>query len=112
MKKHDITKLPVWAQHRIAKLERDVEHYQRELRVGPEDSVVFADPYSEAPRPLGDAMVAFQLGDDPRDVVRVRRSTNGRLLDVNGGDGLMVMPRASNSIEIKIGRIAADGTIR
>ena len=108
MRSGDVTKLPKWAQQEIERLERDVEHFQATLSVGPDDSNTFADPYSSAPRPLGHGTtIEFVMTDGTRIRVRAERnSVSGAYdrIDVNGGDTIAVLPRAANSVEIQVQR--------
>lgn len=91
--------LPKWAKQEIARLERDVEHYKETLRVGPEDSNTFANPYSGAPTPLGkDTIILFQA---PAGDIRVRLDERGRL-EIHGGSGIAIHPRATNTVSIQV----------
>ena len=106
--KFDRSKLPVWAQREIERLERDIEHYKGVLSHGPEDSRVFADPFSSAPRPLGpNPLIEFRVGDDSiSDRIRVRledRNDDTRIY-VSGGTRMFIYPLAGNSVEIGITR--------
>ena len=103
---HDIARLPKWAQSEIRRLRADVDFLTRKLKVGPEDSNTFADPYaSYARRPLGKGpTIEFQLRDgsirarvehDPNDVP---------YLDVNGSNNLAVFPWAANALRIRVER--------
>lgn len=97
----DRTKLPKWAQHEIERLERDVAHYKAKLSAGPEDSNTFADPYG-TPRPLGrDTSIEFRVGEFPR---RFRARLQGEELVVDGGDGVLVQPWATNVVRLRLGR--------
>jgi hypothetical protein len=59
-------RLPAWAQNKIGRLERDLEAARKTLAAGPEDSNVFAEPYSAARRPLGcGTMIQFGTREDP-----------------------------------------------
>lgn len=104
---HDISKLPKWAQAEIWRLQRNESSYLARLSAGPDDSDTFADPYSDAPRPLGTGTsVEFRL-DDVKVRVRVNRTRDGRpYLDVNGGDSVAVYPHASNAIMVRAERFA------
>ena len=102
-----IAKLPKWARQEIERLEKNVAHYVAQLTAGDGDSDTFANPYSTAKRPLGrGTTIEFVLGQDRfgRDKrIRVRTETRHDgtvVLDVSGGYGIVVLPRASNSIEI------------
>ena len=99
----DETKLPKWAQWELGRLQRDLEYAHRKLRVGPEDSTVFARANSNSPTPLGDADITFQLPDG-KICVRIEND----YLDVNGASGILtVHPQASNSIRLRTGKWSA-----
>lgn len=99
VKERDETKLPRWAQMELRRLRDDLADAQHRLTVGPE-SLVRADPYSDAPRPLGDdTTVEFTL---PGGKIRVRME--GDALDVHGGDSLAIWPRSSNGVRIRAER--------
>ena len=99
----DVTKLPKWAQQEIGRLERDLEDARRRLSEGPMDSNTFADPYSESPRPLGrDTLIEFRAGETFGE--RFRVYLRDGVLEVGGGDGVAVLPRASNVVEIKLSK--------
>lgn len=91
------------AQREISRLRADVEHYKAKLAIGPEDSRVFADPYSDAARPLGNSTtVAFYVEEDgARFLVRL----DGEHLNVmlSHGNALHVVPAASNVVRIMDG---------
>lgn len=106
-----IAKLPKWARQEIERLEKNVAHYIAQLVAGDEDSDTFANPHSTAKRPLGrGTSIEFVLGQDKRGhdlAIRVRTESlrdGTAMLDVSGSDGLNVLPRASNRIEITTGR--------
>jgi hypothetical protein len=102
-KEHDITKLPKWAQREISRLTRDLVANKAKLAQGPENSNVFADPYSDAPRPLGrDTSISFRLTDEDRRSNRVIVRMDGDKLVIQGGDSLSILPRASNSFYVRI----------
>ena len=101
--KGDITKLPKWAQAEIERLTRDLESAYAKLNVGPEDSDTFADPYSEARQPLGKGTsIVFEFGEGHGK--RINARLEGETLVVQGGDSLIVQPRASNSIYLRTER--------
>lgn len=100
----DLSKLPQWAQSEISRLSANETYYKNKLAAGPDDSRVFADPYGDAPRPLGSSIIEFNL-DDERVRVAVKDDKGGAYLDVNGSDILQVAPRASNSVEIRVKRL-------
>jgi hypothetical protein len=93
----DESKLPKYAQQELRRLRRDLEYFKNKLREGPEDSNTFADPFSDAPKPLGeDTIIQFQLNGS-----KVRVRIDGDVLDVNGGGRLAVYPRGGNAILIR-----------
>lgn len=97
--------LPKWARQEIARLTRDLESARAQLAAGPEESNTFADPYSEAPRPLGkDTTIEFHVGDNKLRVRIDRTSRGDEYIDVNGGDMLQIEPRASNGVMIRMRR--------
>lgn len=103
-------RLPKWAKEDLRRLRRELDlalselHAHRLNAYGPEDTNTYAEPYSDQPinLPRG-TTVEFLLGDRHEDEIRVRVSKDG--LDVNGNGGLIVYPRASNSIIIRGGRL-------
>lgn len=96
---YDRTKLPKWAQQELTRLERNLEHAKSKLAQGPENSRVFADPYSDTPRPLGDAHIEFRVGPGIGQKFSVR--IEGTDLYVMGSDGLAVFPEASNVVRVR-----------
>lgn len=105
MKQHDRTKLPIWAQKELERLERDVDRYKAKLSEGPEDSRAFLNPYSAAPTPLGsDPRVQFKLGKDRfGHDFEVNLTIDGNLLYVYGSGGrLAFLPNASNTGYIEV----------
>lgn len=98
-------RLPKWAQQELSRLERDLEHFQAKLREGPEDSNTFADPYGDAPRPLGASpVIEFRVGNGRfRVAVEADRGVFGRI-SVNGDQPVSIKPGASNSFEVELGR--------
>ena len=103
----DITKLPKWAQAEIERLERSVEHWKAAASVGPENSTVFADAYSDAPRPLGeDPVIQFSkcgMGFADIRISRVKPGSN--VLDISCTEGtLEVSPQSGNVIRVRAGR--------
>ncbi len=99
----DVTRLPKWAQRRIALLERSVAYHKAELAVGPEGSDTFADPYG-TPRPLGRGTTIVFTGGDPTspsppDRVTVRRQDDGSLY-VMCAESAVVLPASNNTFVI------------
>lgn len=105
--KGDVTKLPKWAQQEIARLERSVEHWQGVASQGSEDSTVFADAYSDAPRPLGeDPVITFSPIGMGIGSIRVTRSKRGsNVIEVMANEGVLeVSPQSSNVIRVRVNR--------
>jgi hypothetical protein len=103
IEERDLTKLPKWARQEIERLQRDLEYAHERLEAGPDDSRVFAEPYSDHPRPLGhDAHIAFVPeggGSIIGDGFKVSIVADG--IEVYGGDSLSIYPRSSNVVLIK-----------
>lgn len=100
---HDITKLPKWAQSEISRLERNLAHAEAKLAEGPEDSDTFADPYANAPRPLGKGTrIEFVADAERRDRFHAHLTEDG-ILEVSGGSSLQIQPHAANVVRIKLG---------
>jgi len=96
---HDVSKLPVWGQDLVSRLERDLAAAREALAAGPADSSVFARVTSEVNTPLGDAHILFQANGvtfwvsfEPASGELDVRCDNGRLA---------VYPRVTNSVTIK-----------
>jgi hypothetical protein len=103
---------PQWVRTTISQLRMRLGEAQRriaELTDGPADSDTIADPYGAYPLrlPRGET-VEFHLGvgrnGEPMGLrVRVIRYHGGRVvLDINANDTLLVLPRASNAIELEV----------
>lgn len=93
-------RLPKWAKQELTRLERDLAYAKERLAEGDEDSRVFADPYSDTPRPLGhDTSIEFVLGPKWGDKINVRIDGHG--IKVAGGNRLAVIPNASNVVYIE-----------
>lgn len=98
-----IETLPKWAQREIYMLQGKVADLAERLSVGPQDSNVFANPYSDSPTPLGrDVAVDFRIGPGWKHRLTVR--IEGNRLTILGGDGIVVLPRSSNFVEIGVAR--------
>ncbi|WVX87914.1 hypothetical protein SEA_BERRIE_63 [Arthrobacter phage Berrie] len=100
-------RLPAWARQELALLRRDRDFYRDERNAlasnayGPEDSNTKAAPYTETPINLPNgASVEFRLGDDHWNVIRVR--VRDGVLDVNANGGLLVLPKATNHVDLKV----------
>ncbi|AYN57784.1 hypothetical protein PBI_DRMANHATTAN_66 [Arthrobacter phage DrManhattan] len=100
-------KLPVWAQKELRHLRRSLEAATRELNdhrlhaYGEPFSNTKADPYGDVPINLKNGeSVEFRLGHDYHEVVRVR--VRDGVLDVNANGGLVVLPKATNHVDLKV----------
>ena len=103
----DATKLPKWAQAEIARLERSVAYWQAKASEGPEDSTVFLDDFSDAPRPLGeDPIITFKrCGMGLADIRVSRMKPGSNVLDISCTEGtLEVTPQSGNVIRVRAGR--------
>ena len=101
IEERDLTKLPKWASQEIERLQSNLAYVHGLLEAGPEDSRVFAEPYSDHPRPLGkDAHIEFRPTPDTKLKVAIEKDG----IEVYGGDSLMVYPRSSNVVRIKMER--------
>jgi hypothetical protein len=105
----DISKLPKWAQQEITRLRGSVEHWQRVASVGPDESNTFADPYSDAPRPLGaGTTIEFVMTTGRKISVALERSSVSGMYDrlyINGDDSIAVFPSAANACSIQVLRM-------
>lgn len=98
----DLSKLPKWARQEIERLRADLAYTQEKLSAGPADSDTFADPYSNAPRPLGcGTAIEFRFGNDWSQKFQARLI--GDKLQINAGNTLVVFPHASNVVSIGAG---------
>ena len=100
--KQDITRLPQWAQRRIAKLEADVEYHKApafQAAQGPSGSRVFIEDH-EGKRGLPDNVkVGFRIQGDRR-VIEVSRDEEWvRISSYN--TGLVIEPEVSNVIRVR-----------
>jgi hypothetical protein len=96
---HDVSRLPVWGQDLVRRLERDLAGAREKLAAGPEDSTVFAQRTAETETPLGDSQIKFRhagvtftVGFDPAEGELDVRCDNGKLA---------VYPNVTNSVTIK-----------
>ncbi|WNN94020.1 hypothetical protein SEA_NITRO_64 [Arthrobacter phage Nitro] len=102
-----IEKLPAWAQKEFAYLRRNLAEASRELTehrlrtYGDPLSNTKADPYADVPLNLkNDQTVEFRLGSGYDQVIRVR--VRDGVLDVNANGGLVVLPKATNHVDLKV----------
>lgn len=102
-------RLPRWAREELLRLDRRLRETERLLadarggiRLGDTDTL--AHPYDDVPLTLAPgSSVGFRLGQTWRgDVIRVR-IRDGRL-NLNGDNGLLVLPRATNDVDVILGR--------
>lgn len=93
----DISKLPKWAQSRIEVLENDLAYYKKKYEAALAAQDLAADEHY-AIMPKGEKAVRFPIGDRYDEAFEVRLV--GRGLDVRGGSGILIHPRAGNSVEV------------
>ncbi|UIW13319.1 hypothetical protein SEA_CREWMATE_68 [Arthrobacter phage Crewmate] len=102
-----IERLPAWAQKELASVQRELANVTRELNdhrlhaYGDPMSNTIADPYGAVPLNLKNGeSIEFRLGPGHHEVIRVR--VRDGVLDVNANGGLLVMPKASNHVDLKV----------
>lgn len=105
MNEFDASKLPKYAQERIAVLERDLNKLQARFDAlsTNQRSDLYYKEMLEEPRYLPPrATVVFVMGEGPYPHIRVSFRTEGseKFIDVNGDGTLAITPNASNSIRI------------
>ncbi|UIW13547.1 hypothetical protein PQD80_gp63 [Arthrobacter phage Lizalica] len=100
-------KLPQWAQKELRSLRAALEHTTRELNdhrlnsYGSPFSNTKADPYGDVPINLKNGeSIEFSLGPGHHEVIRVR--VRDGVLDVNANGGLVVLPKASNHVDLEV----------
>jgi hypothetical protein len=109
----DISKLPVWARHRIEKLEADLKWTDDRLQaISAPDARIVANPYDDKPIGFTDNTVfRFSMGEvgDHREIqVNLVYETGADsrdawVLRVSSNHGqVAVMPRASNSFNVRL----------
>lgn len=101
-------RLPKWAQRRIEQLEASVDYLKAQATIGHDESDTFVvQSLIDNDKPLGKRpTVRFFVRPDEghwRNSIDVMLTRNGTL-QVVGADGLRVLPRASNLIELELGR--------
>lgn len=105
MNDHDITKLPKWAQHRINKLEADVESLERKItEVETRDTDVFiwqGMMEDDIPLPRGSRIVFRVDGGDRNNYFHASLIEDGSL-EIYGGASFEISPSSSNVIRVKI----------
>jgi hypothetical protein len=99
---HDTSKLPTWAQVRIAHLENRLASAQAALTAGPKDSDTVADPFSEAPRPLGSGLtVRFGIrGSGATYDVTLKNGELDVRVSVSLREEMVIKPRVSNAFRV------------
>jgi hypothetical protein len=104
-------RLPKKVQQYIERLERDLQDALDRLAAGPDDSNTFADPYSNTPQPLGhDTRIEFRLDHEvagargPYVQSHVDRNRSGPYIELIGNGSMVIEPRSSNVIRIRIER--------
>jgi len=104
-----IENLPKFAQDEIRRLEREVAYWQGVASIGPENSRAFANPYSDAPQPLGsDPHVQFITvpGEEGTRRGKIKvclrdRHDGSTELEVYTDEGMLVKPQSSNVITVR-----------
>lgn len=102
-------KLPVWARNELARLRTQVDHWQREATIGPEDSNTEVYRPEGGNTPLGESpTIRFEI--DPWAVsgcgfldCTVQETPRGRYLEVRspGGDYVEINPDVTNTIRVR-----------
>lgn len=99
----DVTKLPVWAQREIKRLEADRDWYKSKVHtIESRATNVWLDDVEDYAPLAADSRVAFTVGSDPR---RSERRFDVRIdgidLIVSGGDGISIFPVSSNVVRVR-----------
>lgn len=113
MADNDVSKLPKWAQRKIAQLEREVEDLSALVvgDVNPDETNVFIDRFQDAtPLPRG-SHVRFNLASsgveapwsERVEVYLVDRG-GGTVLEIQGGSAITIQPVATNAAQIAMRR--------
>jgi len=105
---YDVTKLPKWAQNRIANLERDLayEKGQNLLQVQGDTEVFIADFEGDIPLPP-QSRIKFVYGDRPDDRIEVHVVKDGYRADgveVYGPAPFLIEPTSSNIFRLRRAR--------
>lgn len=100
----NLDRLPKWAKDEILRLEANVEHWQAKASVGPDDTNVFVDPYSDAPKPLHRrAHVRWTFDENVRRCRYVEVWQKGGELQIQASsDTIAFVPQASNCGRIRL----------
>ncbi|QBZ73310.1 hypothetical protein SEA_MRGLOOPY_58 [Arthrobacter phage MrGloopy] len=108
MKDFRTDRLPKWAQSKLEQLERDLEialgenALLKKSQFGEPGSNTYISHYGEEPVMLPEGgTVHFRLSDSdwPDEVIRVRVTRKG-VLNINGSQQLVILPSASNDIQV------------
>jgi hypothetical protein len=97
-------RLPKWAQTHIQVLRRDLLRAYEEQARGPEDSIVFADPYGKE-LPLGDDVIRiFPHADQPDKWadIRVHEHQGRHGITVMSDYHMLISPQSSNVVVIDV----------
>jgi hypothetical protein len=107
-----LEKLPRWARERILTLEKNVDHYKREAyqvaNVDGDSTNTWIEEYKQTARdfvkrglPVG-TRIRFRLpGDRNRYTVEIGVDEKNACIQVHGWGALAIIPRSSNSVEIR-----------
>lgn len=102
-----LERAPQWYRDLVSSLMRDNDGLRAMLQAGPEDSDTVADPYGDAPRPLGQGpTIRFSPDPDNNAMARfeVRLTEYGALrvsADTSINDELVVQPWSANTLYLK-----------
>ncbi len=99
--------LPKWAQELLISLRIEGREKDRQLAIARKDArtdgatgLVTADYLADEGFPLSDrAMVRFRL---PNGNIDVMLREGGTLLELNSSEAMLVLPRAGNSIHVRV----------
>jgi hypothetical protein len=101
--------LPVWAQKQLVDMRRRVQFAEEAVdRARAEEDIHSSDailhPYGEIPKGLGTGnTVRFKLGNLTWEFIDVRVSSGG-VLQVMGGQGILIHPQASNVVSVRMAK--------
>lgn len=102
MSDENLERLPMWAQRKIYKLERDLaDALEREATMlgAPENSnVIIGVGFEDKPLPM-DSQITFFPTQDRKSQITARIRDGG--LYINGWHALSILPSATNSFDIR-----------